>query len=199
VPESRPMFRPAGSPGLFGNPSAQPQRAARDTDVLFVCTGNICRSPLAEKLLRSFSEGGLRVSSAGTGALVGAGMDAWPAHFAEAWTGDSSHTARQITQRHIDTSELILTMTRTQRSDVVRMVPSAQNRVFTLAEFDRRLREARAGKAPLAELARLAARTRLDVPEDDVEDPFRRSDETHRKVALRIRELTSATAERIAV
>ncbi|KAF1017383.1 MAG: Low molecular weight protein-tyrosine-phosphatase Wzb [Stenotrophomonas maltophilia] len=46
-------------------------------NILFVCVGNICRSPSAEVMLRQSVQGkGIHVSSAGLGALIGHGVDA---------------------------------------------------------------------------------------------------------------------------
>ena len=90
------------------------------TRVLFVCTGNICRSPLAEVLLRRIvsEEGldGVGVASAGTGAWDGA-----PASEGAYLVGLehgldlSAHRATLLTREVVKRSDLILTMARHHR------------------------------------------------------------------------------------
>src|SRR2546426_10509174 len=90
--------------------------------VLFVCTGNICRSPLAASLLeRALKERGLEVavSSAGTGA-----WDGTPASEGAYLVGLeqgldlSGHRARLLTRDLVEQSDLILTMARHHRARV---------------------------------------------------------------------------------
>lgn len=75
-------------------------------NVVFVCTGNICRSPMADVMARrAFAEAGLgdrvRVSSVGTGGWhVGDGMDPRAAAELEANGYDSAHVATQLADRH---------------------------------------------------------------------------------------------------
>jgi protein-tyrosine-phosphatase len=83
--------------------------------VLFLCTGNICRSPMAEALARRLLEEKGRfdidVSSAGTAAAVGS-----PASEGAYLVGMekgldlSAHMARQVTEEHVEEADLVLGM-----------------------------------------------------------------------------------------
>ena len=77
-----------------------------ELSLVFVCTGNICRSPMADVMARrSFADQGLgdrvRVSSVGTGDWhVGDGMDPRAAAELEANGYDSAHVAAQLSDHH---------------------------------------------------------------------------------------------------
>jgi len=111
--------------------------------ILIVCTGNICRSPFIERLLRhelnsrgNGFEKAILVRSAGTGALVGSPMDAQAAAQLLAHGGDpSGFSARQLTPALIAESDLVLTATREHRGKVARMSPAAMRRVFAFCDF----------------------------------------------------------------
>ncbi|MDO9397897.1 MAG: hypothetical protein Q7T71_15230 [Herbiconiux sp.] len=169
---------------LFGKPPA-PSGPPR---VTFVCTGNICRSPLAEKVLtaRLASSGaGIVVSSAGLHAVVGSPMDQIPAEIARRSGADPEHRGAQIDRALVDSSSLVLTMTRDQRSELVAEFPSAMKRTFTLVEFTRILSELPGLVAsPDAASGRVLFDVTLDASRNrggsalrdgaDVDDPSRR-------------------------
>ena len=105
--------------------------------VLFVCTGNICRSPLAESLLeRALKDRGLevQVTSAGTGAWDGA-----PASEGAYLVGLergldlSGHRARLLTRELVEVADLILTMARHHRARVDEL--GGEGKVFVLGEY----------------------------------------------------------------
>ncbi|HZE66141.1 MAG TPA: hypothetical protein VE081_05885 [Sporichthyaceae bacterium] len=114
--------------------------------MLYICTGNICRSPFAEvftahRLAEYGLAGAITVSSAGTGALVGHPMH--PSSRAEAvhrgvpeWWVDA-FAARQLDKRTAGGADLILTATPAQRAEAVRIWPRALPAAFTLLEFAR--------------------------------------------------------------
>lgn len=166
--------------------------------ILFVCTGNVCRSPLAELLLRqSINTPSIQTLSAGTQALVGHHMPEIQQEIAVQLGVESpaAHRAQQLTLQHVESADLILGMERQHRSEVVKLSPRALRRTFTLRELarisdlvpDEDL--AFMGDADLIDnmraLVEVAAVNRglavsFENPEDDdVVDPYRRSKQTY--------------------
>ena len=115
-------------------------------EVLFVCTGNVCRSPMAEHLFAHRLSQRLgdaakdfRVASAGTGALAGEPMTSYAGEvLGELGVGAAATDAfrgRQLAEDHICGADLVLTATRDHRMQVAQMVPAATPRTFTITEF----------------------------------------------------------------
>lgn len=107
--------------------------------ILMVCTGNICRSPMAEALLvqrlRS-RHSSTMVSSAGIAALVGRPVEAEAqALLRKRGLDVSAHRARQLTPELIRSFDLILVMEATQQRAVEAMLSSARGRVHRLGRF----------------------------------------------------------------
>lgn len=108
------------------------------TNVLMVCTGNICRSPIAAALMRAELERhqmeGISVSSAGTGAWDGtpASEGAYLVSL-EHEVDLSGHRAQLLTRDVVENADLIFTMARHQRSRVEELGGTA--RVHLLGEF----------------------------------------------------------------
>ncbi len=110
--------------------------------VLFVCVGNVCRSPFAERLLRlRLAEdgavgGGFEVTSAGTRSVEGAPMSPEMRVRLEALGGSGEEfVARQLQPPLIEQAGLVLTATRDIRSRVLQEVPGALRRTFTVREL----------------------------------------------------------------
>jgi len=114
-----------------------------DVHVLFVCTGNICRSPTAECLTCAFAAEhglGLNASSAGTRAVIGYGMEPTAAEVLRSMGGDpEGFRARQLSPAIVGDADLILTMTTRHRDRVLAESPQAMRRTFTLLEARRLL------------------------------------------------------------
>jgi protein-tyrosine phosphatase len=150
--------------------------------VLFVCTGNVCRSPLAERYLLARLPAGapVRAGSAGVRALVGEPMDPPSAQALRELGGDDrGHAARALDAGLVRAADLVLGATVQHREAVLRLEPAALHRTFTVKEFVRLA----AGLPPAADpgaaaglVAAVAGRRGLAGPvppgRDDIGDPF---------------------------
>lgn len=167
----------------------------RRLSVLLVCTGNICRSPAAERLLATVLDSSANFSSAGTQALVGQAIARPMQQLLEGVGVDSQNfAARQLTVAQIQRADLVLALTRAHRSTVVLTCPAAVRRTFTLPEFARTIAALPSPVQHAEATSRLAAcislaaahRVRLSPArsgEDDVPDPFGKPD-AHYKVSF---------------
>jgi protein-tyrosine phosphatase len=155
----------------------------------------------------------IHVSSAGVRALTGQPMTEQAAEITVQLGGDPApHRARDLDEAQIEEADLIIGMAREHRSAIVRLVPRAVPRTFTLIEFARLLEVAAPsstasaptlrGQVPafLRQIVEEAAASRgltavLEDPAvDDVVDPYRRSQETYDASAEQIR-LAGATIQ----
>jgi len=143
------------------------------SDIVFVCTGNTCRSPMAEVLAAAiFLREGInfRVASAGVSAMPGmpASENAAKA-MREEGLELSSHRSKPASKEFLQGAKLVLTMTRGHLEYVRRSCPDV--RAFTLGEY------ASIGK--------------------DISDPFGGSLEVYRNCAADIKALLVACAKKI--
>lgn len=106
-------------------------------NVLFVCVGNICRSPTAEVMLRQAVAGkGIQISSAGLGALIGHGIDATAQELlAEQGMDGLAHRARQIDDAILGAADLVLTMERKHVRRIAEIAPQASGKTFLLCKW----------------------------------------------------------------
>ena len=134
-----------------------PEPAPAQVRILTVCTGNICRSPVAERLLQAGLDqavpGGFVVTSAGTRALVGEPIQPPSADIVRTFGGNAEgFAARQLTSKILRGVDLVLTMTSGHRGEVLQLDASLLKRTFTIREFARMLDvlDDRAASAPEA-------------------------------------------------
>ena len=165
-------------------------------DILVVCTGNTCRSPMAEALLRDeLAKLGIdaRVHSAGTLAWRGGASGGAQAAMADRAIDLSAHRSRRLEAGMVADADLVLGMTRTHVWSSATHAPDAADRIFLPGELAR-LGEAegpRRPDEPLAEWAARVARRRPDPrvpghPQDEVPDPAGEPVDVYRATAERL-------------
>ncbi|MEV7003543.1 low molecular weight phosphatase family protein [Streptomyces sp. NPDC093982] len=150
--------------------------------ILFICTGNVHRSVLAERLLAAHLPSGSAVLpvSAGTKARPQPGMEHATHMVLEKLGGDgSAFAARALTAQLVTEATLVLGLAREHREAAVRLAPAAMRRCFTLKEFVRladRGGDVARGVGSFTEVVAAAAARRgiagpVPPDEDDVADP----------------------------
>lgn len=173
--------------------------------VLFVCTGNICRSPAAELLAaRAMSGLGIEFASAGTLGQVGARVAPMMGELLRADGLDpSGFAARRLTPKTLDEVDLVLGMTRAHRAAAAEMNPRLIRSVFTLTEFVQLGRAV----AESGSLGRRAAADRLSgmvegaqrhrsaaAASGEIDDPFGRDRAAYQAAYRQISEAIEALA-----
>lgn len=106
--------------------------------ILVVCVGNICRSPMAEALLRDALRGpeDIKVESAGLGALVGHPASEFAIELmSERGVDITSHRARQIEPEMVKNADLILVMETGHKRVIDENDATARGKVYRLGEW----------------------------------------------------------------
>lgn len=170
----------------------QPADAQQSFRVLHVCTGNVCRSPMAEHLMRAglaerLGEGAssFLVESAGTWGHTGSPMEAFAASTLGGYGLDGQDfRARELVAEHVAGADLVLGAAREHRAAAVVLQPRAASRTFTLREFARLVATVDPDTLPSGDvvarargLVQAAAARRGLVPpdrpgDDDLDDPY---------------------------
>jgi protein-tyrosine phosphatase len=178
--------------------------------ILVICTGNVCRSPMAEGFLRAtlrrrFGNQAPVVASAGTSGWEGSGAMPESVEAAEERGVDiSGHVARRLTRGDVYDADVVIAMAAEHRDAVSRAMPEAAGRTFTLKELVRLLealpppRESIAGELPgrVAEAERLRRAGHVGNPHDeDIVDPLGLPLESFRAIAWELDEWSARLAQ----
>ncbi|KRF19275.1 low molecular weight protein arginine phosphatase [Paenibacillus sp. Soil787] len=175
--------------------------------ILFVCTGNTCRSPLAEGLLRiRVHQEGLaaEVRSAGVSAVTGGPISRNSASLLQEAGFKEPISSLAIQESEVNWADLILTMTMGHKRTVIQRFPGAIEKTFTLKEYvedDAHILQAIEEreqlvtelqlKQALSQAVSVEERSRIyklehAIPDFDISDPFGGSLETYRQTAEEI-------------
>jgi protein-tyrosine phosphatase len=187
--------------------------------VLFVCTGNICRSPMGQAMLThrlreqlgDDADDVVEVRSAGTYGLVGHPIEPNALTvLGELGVTPDPFESRELVKDLLDETGLVLTATREHRGAAVSMLPRASRRTFTLREFARLVAAAdlahvtgdgpaERGRSLVEAAAMQRGYVRPDSPaDDDIADPYRRPLDAFRSAAHEIDTATSVIAAKLA-
>ncbi len=130
-------------------------------EVLILCSGNICRSPIAGYLLRGANIRHIYVKSAGLDAMQGVGATREMVEIATKWGIDmNDHRSEPTTVEMLRTADIILTATAQHRNRVIQFEPTASRKTFLIGEGS---------------------------GESDIPDPYQSGGEMYRNVANLIR------------
>lgn len=114
-------------------------KSDKKVKILFVCTGNTCRSCLAEAIFKDMVKRGelpVEVQSAGISALPGLAAVTLAMEVAEERGIDlSSHITRPFTHELLKWADLILTLEEPQKNFIASTIPNAIEKTFTLKEY----------------------------------------------------------------
>jgi len=150
--------------------------------ILFVCTGNTCRSPMAEALFRNIAaEAGLEleIRSAGVAAIPGGAMSDYAQQvLADRGVATDEFRSSAVTAETVDWADLILTMTVSHKQTLVHLFPKAADKAFTLKEF-------------------AAEPSESGVADRDVADPFGGTLDDYRACADELEGLLRKLADRL--
>lgn len=135
--------------------------------VLFVCTGNTCRSAMCEGIFNHLSSGAF---SRGLYAEGGAASENAIRAMEKMGIDISSHLSKQLTRDDVEEADLVLTMTKNHKTAILSVMPEAKEKVFTLGEY---------------------------ADGDDVSDPFGKNAEAYEQCAEQLRIYIERTIEKI--
>lgn len=154
--------------------------------VLFVCTGNTCRSIMVEGIFNNAvikeAMEQFRAYSAGVSAYDGACASKNALSVLKDWNIDISyHLSKRITAEEVGSAFLILTMTREHKRVLLELFPEARRKTYTLKEF--------------------AYEDNKNITDfsADISDPYGASEEVYRKCAMEIREAVYKVIEKLRI
>lgn len=106
--------------------------------LIFVCTGNTCRSPMAEGLLKALLGPDCNWEISSAGICAANGFPASPnavAAMKEKGVNISGHRSRHLSAAMIESADLLVTMTRGHRDAILAIAPESAGKVFLLKSF----------------------------------------------------------------
>ncbi|GEK33259.1 low molecular weight protein arginine phosphatase [Kurthia sibirica] len=136
-------------------------------NIYFICTGNTCRSPMAEAILKNKNLQNVEVSSAGVFAQDGGELSRNAQTVLMQNDIEVDHTTSAIDAEKLAKADLILTMTLGHRQAVLQAYPAVADKTFTLKEY-------------------------VDASNYDVSDPYGGSVEVYRQTFKELQQLIDA-------
>lgn len=103
--------------------------------IYFICTGNTCRSPMAEAILKNKQLENVEVRSAGIYAQKGSEMSVHAKSVLHENGMTENHVSSPVDAQFIQQADLILTMTASHMHTLIQYFPEAANKIFTLGEY----------------------------------------------------------------
>ncbi|MPW27014.1 low molecular weight protein arginine phosphatase [Alkalibaculum sp. M08DMB] len=145
--------------------------------ILLVCTGNTCRSSMAEGLLKYMVEDRqLQVKSAGTGVFYTEPANANAVTVMKEMGIDiKSHISQPLDQILVQEADLILTMTRTHKENVRQSFANADEKTYTLKEYMLKLQDLK------------LYGDQKEIIDLDITDPYGQDIEKYRETAIEIK------------
>src|SRR5690606_6629338 len=104
-------------------------------NIYFICTGNTCRSPMAEAILRSKAIEGIAVKSAGVNAFDGMPISTNSKTLIESKNMPYTPASRAVTTDDLEWADLVLTMTSSHKATLLHSFPNIETKTFTLKEY----------------------------------------------------------------
>lgn len=177
---------------LLNKVESQADTEQGDNDVkkqiLFVCTGNIARSASAQYLADLMLQEGSTwtFDSAGTGATAGTGVAQYiDAELADRGATYEQHAAKQITERLVKESALVLVMEKEHLDWIVHEWPQYRSKVHLLCQMARIQKQAGKRVDPVAFMVQYDEEP---LAEDEIADPYLRGPEAAKAAVQRIQE-----------
>ncbi|WP_409296094.1 low molecular weight protein arginine phosphatase [Peribacillus sp. SCS-26] len=143
-------------------------------NILFVCTGNTCRSPMAEAILKNMNLPGVNVRSAGVFAMDGQEASFHAKNVLDENSITHDHISKQVDASDLEWATYVLTMTEGHKSSLIINYPQAAGKTYTLKEF--------AGK---------------DKKDSDIVDPFGGSADIYRETFRELQSIIQSLSDRL--
>lgn len=140
--------------------------------ILYICTGNTCRSPIAEAITKQMNLENVSVRSAGIFAAVGQDASPLAKQVLKENQIEFQHQASQVTKTDVEWADLILTMTKSHKQMLVQQFPGIEEKVFTLKHY-------------------------VDETDGDIIDPFGGTIDTYRETFNELQQLIVKLGEKL--